>query len=106
PLESVQPPRDRSSAPSQLLLDHIPDGPRHCEFEGGSWECIECQLEQPRRRQLPCKCLGDSSTIGVEAVVFAGKVPKGRFRGELRTEEALVHTVAGERVEEAAGVAD
>jgi hypothetical protein len=36
--------------------------------------------------------------------VFAGKVSKARFSGELRTEEALEHTVPGERIEEPAGV--
>ncbi len=38
--------------------------------------------------------------------MFAGKVPKARFCGELRTEEALVHTIAGERVEQATGITD
>src|SRR5439155_20259382 len=90
----------------EQALDRRPDEGQPRQEEDRAWEAVERQLRPPRRRQMLVELASQGVAVGVEAPRGAPEQPEDRVARKSPADERRVHSVAGERGDEAGGVAD
>src|SRR5262249_19674761 len=95
-----------ADVPAQQPLDDAPDDRHPGERERESREAVEGDLRAPGGRSAGPERGREALLVRLERRGAAREDVERRLGGEARAQEALVHAVTGERVDEACGVAD